>query len=381
MATCAGASTSIIECSGGGDAGIWYVLNLIIDIMTGMLGLLAVIGIILFGIQYATSSGDVTKTTKAKRRILEIVIGIAAYLALSSFLKWILPTDSFDEEIIETEGISLSIVKESIYVNENSSTKVTFKPADVKNKSYSLSSSDEKIAKTSGHSIFCMEPGTAKITATSSTGKTATGTITCEKRPVKQEVFAGLGSEKDDRADGGTTNPDTANLYFSGLPLEVGTTPLTKEQVEGFIFDKNPTYADIVNLAAQHNITKNSDRLVAILSWTQGEGYWNAAVHPDKYLSYLCSSVIINNILYDPDYLDPLRKFSTWGEWYSPDNVRARAEQAKTNQAALRPIYLAFTHRRTGIGSCYGNDPGKTGTPEGTIYTGKNNKNENIYVR
>ncbi len=61
-------------CSGSGDltAGITSILNAII----GVIGLVAVVFIIIGGINYMTSSGDSQKTKKAKDTILYAAIGL-----------------------------------------------------------------------------------------------------------------------------------------------------------------------------------------------------------------------------------------------------------------------------------------------------------------
>ena len=72
MASCSGVDTAILECEGGGTAGIWSVLSLAVNIFSVLVGIVAVIGITLFGIQYLTAGGDVAKATKAKSRMFQI---------------------------------------------------------------------------------------------------------------------------------------------------------------------------------------------------------------------------------------------------------------------------------------------------------------------
>ena len=55
-------------------------------------GILGVVGITIVGIQYLTAGGNEEKTRTAKRRILDIVIGLAAYAAAYWILQWLLPT-------------------------------------------------------------------------------------------------------------------------------------------------------------------------------------------------------------------------------------------------------------------------------------------------
>lgn len=88
-------STAIIgngcSCDDGTGNSVTHVLELALDIFTGVLGIVAVIGITIVGIQYLTAGGSEEKTRKSKRRLFEIVLGIAVYVAIYVLLKWLLP--------------------------------------------------------------------------------------------------------------------------------------------------------------------------------------------------------------------------------------------------------------------------------------------------
>ena len=75
-------------------AGIMCVVRLVVNILSVLVGILGVIGIIVVGLQYLTAGGNEEQTRKAKRRLFEIIIGIAAYILLASILNWLLPTFS-----------------------------------------------------------------------------------------------------------------------------------------------------------------------------------------------------------------------------------------------------------------------------------------------
>lgn len=83
---------AIIDTNSDGKEGIEELLGIIVDIMTAGIAILAVIGITISGIQYLTASGNEEKLKKSKRRIFEIVIGLAAYVLIYALLKWLLPT-------------------------------------------------------------------------------------------------------------------------------------------------------------------------------------------------------------------------------------------------------------------------------------------------
>ena len=80
------------EGEDGQGGGIKCVIRLIIDILSILIGIVGVIGIVWVGIQYMTAGGNEEKTRKAKRRLFEIVIGIAAYAAGYALLSWLLPS-------------------------------------------------------------------------------------------------------------------------------------------------------------------------------------------------------------------------------------------------------------------------------------------------
>lgn len=81
------AETAILD----GDQGIKGVVTLVVDIFSILVGIVGVIGIVYMGIQYLTAGGNEEKTRKAKRRLFEIVIGVAVYAAGYMILKWLLP--------------------------------------------------------------------------------------------------------------------------------------------------------------------------------------------------------------------------------------------------------------------------------------------------
>ena len=83
-----------VSCScDNGEEGtsIKHILALVLDIMSIGIGIFGVLGITIVGVQYLTAGGNEEKTRKAKHRLLEIVIGIAAYAVMYLLLRWLLP--------------------------------------------------------------------------------------------------------------------------------------------------------------------------------------------------------------------------------------------------------------------------------------------------
>ena len=57
--------TSLFGCY---DGGIWGILLIVLNVMIVCVGALAILGLVISGIQYSTAAGDTAKMTKAKKR-------------------------------------------------------------------------------------------------------------------------------------------------------------------------------------------------------------------------------------------------------------------------------------------------------------------------
>lgn len=75
----------------GKGCGVFTVLNYVIDVLAFGIGIAAAVGITIAGITYLTAKGDEAKTTKAKSRIREMVIGVAIFVSLWAILSFLLP--------------------------------------------------------------------------------------------------------------------------------------------------------------------------------------------------------------------------------------------------------------------------------------------------
>ena len=75
--------------------GIFMILNLIVEILTWGIGILTLIGLLVSGIMYMSAKGDPERVIKAKRRIVEILIGVAMYATLWTLLNFLLPGGQF----------------------------------------------------------------------------------------------------------------------------------------------------------------------------------------------------------------------------------------------------------------------------------------------
>ena len=360
MSTCSGIQTNILSCDGGGDTGIWSILSLVINIFSIGIGVLAVTGIVIVGVQYITAAGDVGKTTKAKRRMFEIVLGLAAYVLLWALLQWLVPGGIF-HPMDPIDSISIELNRSSAYVGEYTSISVKVLPESANDRTFSLNSSNTSVATVGSGVVRCVGAGSATITAMAVDGKTSTATITCSEKPKDTPK---TNTDSDD--DSHMSNADSTDYY------KIYDYKLEQADVENYKFVKDPTYEDIVKLAEARGIKENSDQFYAVVGWTQREGYWAAYAHPDKYLGYLSACVLINNVKADKNYV---KGMEVWG--YNLEFLKEQTRYAKNYSPTLKSLYLALKYPYPKINQCWGNY-GKV--PKNLVYEGLNNSNERIFV-
>lgn len=70
--------------------GTMYYLNIIINVVLGVLGVVAVAMIIMGGIQYTTSQGDPAKAQKAQKTIIFSVVGLVIALLAFAIVNFVL---------------------------------------------------------------------------------------------------------------------------------------------------------------------------------------------------------------------------------------------------------------------------------------------------
>jgi Type IV secretion system pilin len=93
---CGGVPTSLITCpeTGGEDEstnGVWAILKLVMQIMTGGVGVLAVGGLVYAGIVYTAAHGQPEQIKKARGMITNVVVGIIMYAIMFSLLNFLVP--------------------------------------------------------------------------------------------------------------------------------------------------------------------------------------------------------------------------------------------------------------------------------------------------
>lgn len=93
---CGSYSTSIIPCpSGSGESAISGLLLMAINILAVGVGIAAVGGVVYAAILYTTAEDKPAQVSKAKTIIFNVVLGVAAYFLMYSFLQFIVPGGVF----------------------------------------------------------------------------------------------------------------------------------------------------------------------------------------------------------------------------------------------------------------------------------------------
>ena len=105
-ADCGGASTAIINCNddSSGKTGTCHLLNLVIETMSIGIGILGVLGITITGTIYLTAGGNEERVKKAKRRLVEVVIGVVMYVLVGGVIQWLIPGHNFCGDVNNDVG-------------------------------------------------------------------------------------------------------------------------------------------------------------------------------------------------------------------------------------------------------------------------------------
>ena len=74
-----------------GEQGIYTILKLVVTILTYGLGVAARIGVVVAGVIYLTAGDYPEKVATAKKRLIDVVIGLVAWAAMAAVLNWLIP--------------------------------------------------------------------------------------------------------------------------------------------------------------------------------------------------------------------------------------------------------------------------------------------------
>lgn len=98
---CGGVDTSIINCTqtNKGDKiennAVWGLLLIAINIMTGLIGIVAVGGLVYGSVLYASAEDKSDQVNQAKQIITNIVIGLILFALMYSLLNFLIPGGIF----------------------------------------------------------------------------------------------------------------------------------------------------------------------------------------------------------------------------------------------------------------------------------------------
>lgn len=86
-----------IKCTSGNCDIVGKYVNPAINVLALIFGSIAVISLILGGIQYSSSGGDPQKVSAAKKRVFNTIVAVVAFLFLYSFLQFLVPGGIFNK--------------------------------------------------------------------------------------------------------------------------------------------------------------------------------------------------------------------------------------------------------------------------------------------
>lgn len=90
---CAGIALAGSDCGSGGSGSasrISSVIRLIVNVLTAIVGIAAVIMIILGGFKYITSNGDASKITSAKNTIIYAIVGLVIVAVAQVIVRFVI---------------------------------------------------------------------------------------------------------------------------------------------------------------------------------------------------------------------------------------------------------------------------------------------------
>ena len=96
-ADCGDYKTAILPCeTDDGVGGVWGLLLLVVNILTGGVFIAAIGGIIYASVLYTSAGGNQEQVKKARTMITNVVIGIVAFALMFALLQWLVPGGVFN---------------------------------------------------------------------------------------------------------------------------------------------------------------------------------------------------------------------------------------------------------------------------------------------
>ena len=82
-----------VDCSGNGL--IFNYLKMVIQFLSGAIGLVIVLMIVIGGVQYITSAGDPGAVKAARGRIINAITGLVLFILMFAILNFLIPGGIF----------------------------------------------------------------------------------------------------------------------------------------------------------------------------------------------------------------------------------------------------------------------------------------------
>ena len=96
---CANVLTWLCENTGNGEKTVADIIRLVVNIMTAGVTVLGTIGILICGYMILTAKDNEAQVTKARKRLVEIVIGIVAFVLIAVGINLLLPKGNVSDVI------------------------------------------------------------------------------------------------------------------------------------------------------------------------------------------------------------------------------------------------------------------------------------------
>ena len=139
-------------------------------------------------VYWSTSNSSVATVSGGK--VTAVAPGTATITAASVNGKLANCTVTVTDPVIAVTGVTLDKTSLSLTTGDTSTLTATISPSDATNKTVYWSTSNSSVATVSGGKVTAVAPGTAKITATSSNGKTAFCTVTVNAPLVNNSTLS-----------------------------------------------------------------------------------------------------------------------------------------------------------------------------------------------
>ncbi len=84
-------------CDESGGGGIKEIIKLGANILMMGIGVAATVGIVICGVQIMTARDDPAQVSKARKRMIEIAIGLVAWVLIEVVVQFIIPNGNLNE--------------------------------------------------------------------------------------------------------------------------------------------------------------------------------------------------------------------------------------------------------------------------------------------